>query len=277
MFERDKEELRSMGIPVETVSDPSGEVLGYRVPQESYALSPIELTLAERAAIAVAAQVWSRAAIANVPGTALRKLETLDSADDEWSPSDVHGTVQLTSSEAALLPLMAAIRQNRSVGFDYRAPADVQSTAREVSPWGLRSSQGRWFLIGYDHHREAQRTFRLSRITGAVTVTAKPRQLQPPEGFDVSSLHRADDEPSVDAVVRVRASRAAALRRHATVSAADPTGEADLTVTAGSRDALVSLVCAAGADATVLEPDDVVSDVVESLRAVLAAHRVGDV
>ena len=67
------------------------------------------------------------------------------------------------------------------------------------------------------------------------------------------------------------------LRRHATVSAADPTGEADLTVTAGSRDALVSLVCAAGADATVLEPDDVVSDVVESLRAVLAAHRVGDV
>ena len=80
MFERDKDELRSMGIPVDTVTDTSGEVVGYRIVEESYALQPIDFTVDERAAVAVAAQVWSRAAIAPVAGTALRKLESLDGA-----------------------------------------------------------------------------------------------------------------------------------------------------------------------------------------------------
>ena len=61
MFERDKDELRSMGIPVETVLDVNGEVRGYRIPQESYALAEVDLTFAERAAVAVAAQVWGQA------------------------------------------------------------------------------------------------------------------------------------------------------------------------------------------------------------------------
>ena len=78
MFERDKDELRSMGIPVETVHRLDGEVLGYRIPQERYALQPIDLTVGERAAIAVAAQVWSQAVVAPVAGTALRKLESMD-------------------------------------------------------------------------------------------------------------------------------------------------------------------------------------------------------
>ena len=77
MFERDKDELRSMGVPVETVLDVTGEVRGYRIPEDRYALGELHLTPAERSAVAVAAQVWGQAAVAPVAGTALRKLDAV--------------------------------------------------------------------------------------------------------------------------------------------------------------------------------------------------------
>ena len=59
MFERDKNELRDLGIPLETgrVSsfDPAE---GYRINRNAYALPDIELTAQEAAAVAVAAQLW---------------------------------------------------------------------------------------------------------------------------------------------------------------------------------------------------------------------------
>jgi proteasome accessory factor B len=267
MFERDKEELRSMGIPIETVFDVSGEVQGYRIPRDSYVLEGIDLTMAERAAIAVAAQVWESAVIGPVAGTAIRKLEAVDSSS--WSPAELTGSVQVTAADAALLPLMSAIRSDRTVSFGYRSPSDDQTRQRDVSPWGLRASSGRWFLIGFDEQRQAIRTFRVSRITGAVNVTAKSRPHPPPVDFDITAMDRPDDEVTVTATVRVAPGRAASVRRLAESSSADAI---DLTITASSRDRLVSLLCASGADAVALAPDDLVADVITALVAVRDAH-----
>ena len=165
MFERDKDELRSMGIPVETVSDTFGEVLGYRISPDDYALGEVSLTFAERAVIAVAAQAWSEAAIAPTVSTALRKLEATDGDIDAWRPAQLLGSVRLTAADAALMPLITAIRDDREVRFPYRTPASDKDEKRKVSPWGLRSSSGRWLLFGHDHDRGAPRTFRLSRVS----------------------------------------------------------------------------------------------------------------
>lgn len=269
MFERDKDELRSMGIPIETVTDASGEVQGYRIPRDSYDLEGIDLTLEERAAIAVAAQVWGTAAIGPVAGTALRKLEAVES--DGWSPAELAGSVQVTSADAALLPLMSAIRADRVVTFSYRTPTDTVARQREVSPWGLRASSGRWFLVGFDEEREAMRTYRVSRISGPVMVTGRTRPHPPAADFDITRADRPDDEPGVTAVVRVAPGRAASLRRRAAASSTTAAGD-ELTVSAFSRDSLVALICAAGADASVLSPDDVVDDVVAALTRVRDAH-----
>lgn len=267
MFERDKDELRSMGIPVETVSDASGEVLGYRIPKDSYALAPIDFTLDERAAIAVAAQVWSRASIAPVPGTALLKLETVDGGVREWGPAELAGSVEVTVSDAALLPLMSAIRQDRVVSFLYRTPAQSEAAMREVSPWGLRASSGRWFLVGWDHARDAVRTFRLSRITGPVAVAARQREQQPPPDFDITG---ADDaaEPEVTARVRLTPGRGAMVRRHAVEGQQGDT----LDIRARSQAALVAMLCGAGADAVLTSPDSLIAEVTAGLQAVLEAQ-----
>jgi proteasome accessory factor B len=269
MFERDKDELRSMGIPVETVSDSSGEVQGYRIPRESYVLEDIDLSLSERAAIAVAAQVWAAAAMGPIAGTAVRKLESVDS--DGWSPAELSGSVQVTSTDAALLPLMGAIRADRVVTFDYRTPSESEPRHRQVSPWGLRASSGRWFLVGFDEQRQAMRTFRVSRISGPVTLAAKPRPHPPAADFDITAVDRPDEEPTSRAIVTVANGRAASLRRMAVNSTTTPDVD-ELTIAAYSRDRLVSLVCAAGVDAVAVAPDDLVADVVASLTAVRDAH-----
>ena len=122
MFERDKDELRSMGIPVETVVDASGEVRGYRIPQEDYALQDLDLNLAERAAVVVGSQVWGQALIAPLAGSALRKLQSVDAYG--WTAADFGGAVQLTASDAALLPLLTAI-MNWDKGFKSPFKSDV--------------------------------------------------------------------------------------------------------------------------------------------------------
>jgi proteasome accessory factor B len=271
MFERDKDELRSMGIPVETVADSSGEVLGYRIPRDQYAMPGIDLTLEERAAVAVAAQVWGQAVAAPVAGTALRKLESHAGDPHTWSPADLHGTIELTTTDAALLPLMAALRQDRMVTFAYQTPTDSAPRTRTVSPWGLRSGGGHWFLVGHDHDRGEPRTYRLSRVRGAVTVTGRAREQAPPQDFDIASFGTAESDERVRARVRVSPGRAASLRRRAV---SDDAWTADEIVVEGaSVEALASQICATGPDVVVLEPDDVIHAVRAGLAAVAAAHR----
>jgi proteasome accessory factor B len=275
MFERDKDELRSMGIPVETVLDVNGEVRGYRIPQDRYALAELELTVAERAAIAVAAQVWGQASVGPVAGTALRKLESADGA--QWAPAGLRGTVALTAADGALLPLMSAVRQHRVVTFPYRTPADDAPTARTVTPWGLRSTRGTWFLVAHDHDRAAERTFRLSRIVGTVTVVAAGVPVRPPEGFDVGAyaIGPGGDE-QVEARIRALPGRAASLRQRAVAAdGTDPWQDEEFTMSAGSLDQLASLVCATGPDATVVGPPEAVAAVRGALEAVLSGHAAG--
>ncbi len=288
MFERDKDELRSMGIPIETVRDGSDEVLGYRIDRSQYALGPVAFTVAERTAIAVAAQAWGQAALAGVAGSALRKLDadtdtgagrsTDTSADTRadagpWPPVGVHGLVRLTAADAALPALMTAVRERATVTFAYRGRADSGPRTRTLSPWGIRSAAGVWFAIGHDHDRRGLRTFRLSRVIGPVEA-ADVDPVGPPAGFDVAAVPL---EPTggdrVAARVRVAAGRGAGVRRLAAGGDQDPWEGTELTVEAASIERLVAAVCAEGSDVVVLDPPEVVDAVRTALLAVRATAR----
>src|SRR6476659_6945959 len=73
MFERDKEELRELGIPLETGSDGDDEA-GYRIQRQAYELPEITLTRDEAAVLGLAARVWQRASLAEAASGALLKL-----------------------------------------------------------------------------------------------------------------------------------------------------------------------------------------------------------
>ena len=76
MFERDKDELRELGIPLVTEDiDPLHEdEPGYRIDQREYALPDIAFEPDELAVLGLASRTWAQASLAGPAAQALRKL-----------------------------------------------------------------------------------------------------------------------------------------------------------------------------------------------------------
>ncbi|MDP2013171.1 MAG: WYL domain-containing protein [Actinomycetota bacterium] len=268
MFERDKDALRSMGIPVETVLDASGDVEGYVIRRQ---LTNEELTFDadELAVIALAAATWQAAVLEAPAITALRKIESISGDAPELREFN---DVRMTATDAALLPLMAALRAQRVVTFDYRGRQDDQAVLRSLDPWGVIAHDGQWYLVGHDLDRDERRTFRVSRISGSVTLTARPIEHGRPNGIDLAEIVRgAEAENPARARVLIKAGQGAQLRA-ANDFSGDPFQDVELLVTAISEDVLISQLCAAGAGVAVLEPPDVRTKVMQALMTVVESH-----
>jgi proteasome accessory factor B len=270
MFERDKDELRALGIPIETVLDSSGDVEGYRILGDRYRMEPISFTADERAAIAVAARVWQEAVLGPLANQAVRKIQAVSPGPDvEIGQMPI---AHLNASDAAVLAAMRAIRGRRRIRMDYRGPQDEAPRARELDPWGIVAHEGAWYLVGFDHGREEPRVFRTSRIVGSVQVTAADQTNPRPETEDIRRrVRREPQETDVSAVVRVRAGSGGALRLMATESA-DPFDDADITIRASTEDLLVAEICAAGSAAEVLSPPSIRDAVRAGLARVARVH-----
>ena len=76
MFERDKEDLRELGVPLETgLNHPFDDDPGYRIRQQAYELPELRLEADEAAVLGLAARVWRRAELAGAAAGALLKLQ----------------------------------------------------------------------------------------------------------------------------------------------------------------------------------------------------------
>ncbi len=269
MFERDKEELRELGVPLlaAPMSAWFDDELGYAVDREAYALPAVELTPAELGVLGLASRVWQQASLAGPAARALAKLTALGVEPDEDSLVGIEPRVR--TSEPAFDPLYAAARDRAAVTFAYRARG-AATTTRHVEPWQVRSWRGHWYLIGHDRDREDVRVFRLSRVQGAVTRTGRAGEFTAPDDVDAVELltRYAPAGPPREAVLELRAGVAATLRARA---GADPV-QREVRLTFTDVEELAGQVAAAGADARVLDPPDLAEAVERRLDAVLAAH-----
>jgi proteasome accessory factor B len=168
MFERDKDELRELGIPLATeLIDPLfDDEIGYRIDRREYDLPAIAFEPDEVAALALAGRTWTQATLAGPAAAALVKLASTGVPLDERSLVGIEPRVRTT--ETAFEPLRKAVLAHQPVAFEYRK-AEGDQAPRKVQPWGLAMWRGRWYLTAYDEDREAERVFRLSRIVGPVT------------------------------------------------------------------------------------------------------------
>jgi proteasome accessory factor B len=278
MFERDKNELRDLGIPLETgrVSslDPTE---GYKINREAYALPPVELTADEAAAVAMATQLWESPEMVTVTQGALLKLRAagvdVDAPESAVAITATALMPGLRGSEDVLGILLAAIDSGQAVQFKHRASRSEPHTDRTVEPWGVVTYRGRWYLVGHDRTRDATRTFRLSRIDADVKATGSKGAVRRPDGVDLREIvHRAvaDLPPSAKARVWVADGRGTALRRQAAlVSARTLAGRSgdEIALDIGRQDRLAREIAGYGADAVVLEPESLRDDVIERLRA----------
>ncbi|MHA6804775.1 helix-turn-helix transcriptional regulator [Salinifilum ghardaiensis] len=271
MFERDKAELRDLGVPLETGRNSIVEqVDGYRIARRDYELGEIDLSPEETAAVGVAVRLWDAPEFTAAARSGLRKLRAAGVDVDEDAPAVVEPRVR---GEPAVSPLVAAVRQARPVTFDYRRPGDQRAAARHLEPWGVVSWRGRWYVVGHDRDRRAARCFRLSRITGDVRLTGRAGQVGQPADVDLLRIVAGSDRESaggVQAAVWVAAGRAHGLRRHgAVVQQRTIDGEAGdvLHLDVDSPEAAAPWLAGYGPDALVLAPEPLCKAVDELHRA----------
>jgi predicted DNA-binding transcriptional regulator YafY len=197
-FERDKETMRELGIPVsvETIDGLGGEA-GYRIHPDAYYLPELGLSVDELAALHVAITAVPLEGVDARAG--LRKLGGAQGA----------GVPQLAHLEVApaLPDCFDAVARRRVLEFEYRG--DV----RRLEPYGVVHKFGHWYVVGRDLDRDAPRAFRVDRIDG-VPVSGAPGAFEPPPETDPARYVRDDplsygEEPPVTATVLVLATRAA--------------------------------------------------------------------
>src|SRR6201993_5325347 len=277
MFERDKNELRDLGIPLEvgrvSALDPTE---GYRINGDAYSLPPVELTPDEAAAVAVATQLWESPELITATQGALLKLRAAGVDLDPDAPVAIAspaGVPGLRGSEDVLGILLSAIDSRQAVQFPHRPSRAEPYTTRTVEPWGVVTEKGRWYLVGHDRDRDATRTFRLSRIGAEVTLIGPAGAVTVPEGVDLRKVVAdtvAETPAGGQARFWIADGRATALRRAGrSVAARQLAGREGevIEVDIGSVDALAREVAGYGADAVVLEPQSLRDDVLARLRA----------
>lgn len=267
MFERDKDELRSMGLPVETVSNAFDEVLGYRIVAERYQFRELDLTARDLEILSVALRVWDDAMLSNSARTAQWKIES--NTADVIAESEFVGVARIRAESSAMLPLINAARERNVVTFTYQ-PLDHEPELRIFEPWSVVCRSGRWYTVGYDHNRAAQRTFNLARIVGAVKVTAKVAQFEAPESR-FTNIDLPDAGVSVSAKIVLSKSGGATLRRNASDIEHGVTFDT-LSLTA-PQDRLISWIMGSLPEVKSIEPETLRTTIVNKLQNMLASHR----
>lgn len=216
MFERDKDTLRELGVPVLTVTDARhGDDVGYRIDLDAYALPAVQLTPAELGVLSLAGQVWQDASLRADTTRALTKLRAVGEGP---SATDlVTGLApRVRADGSAFGPLVEALQEHRAVRFTYRAANTGEVRERTVEPWRLLARRGGWVLVGRDRDRGAARSFRLGRIQGAVRPVGPADGFEPPTEDELAeALATWTAGPERVAALAVVPDRAAALRARA--------------------------------------------------------------
>jgi proteasome accessory factor B len=263
-FERDKDDLRAMGVPLE-VQDVPGvvpAVEGYRIPKDRYYLRDPGLTAEELAALRMAASVVQLDGLSAREG--LLKLGGLVGEAD-----GAMGVAVAALPGGHVGPLFGAIAARTPVRFTYRG------VERRVDPYRLDFLRGRWYLTGFDHTRDDERAFRLDRFESAVERLDGPGFERPSTavpGVQFEPWQLGEGEP-VTAKVLVDAPQAPWIVQHlgpGAVAEERSDGSVVVTMTVTNRDNFRSFVLTFLDHAEVLEPADLRAAVVEWLEAIAA-------
>ena len=260
-FERDKKSLRALGVPItmQTLSGSEAGKTAYSIDRTEYKLIDFGLTSEELSALQQAAAVvqigtqWGKQAVQWLGG------EIVDAPMSAVAHID---------AQAQVLPaLWLAVSTRCSISFSYH------SRTRTVHPYGLIARNGFWYLISFDTERNAQVTYRVDRIEGAITSGSPESFVRPPD-FDLASSFARDPKEFAGAtseMARVRLDHrvAPAVIRELgddAVVARRTDGSVDVEVSCGNRMAFRSWLYAMVDRAEVLSPLNVRDEIIADLQ-----------
>ncbi|AMM20789.1 transcriptional regulator [Frondihabitans sp. PAMC 28766] len=273
-FERDKDDIRELGVPLETIEEPgasgNNQNLRYRIPRGAYELpDDIAFSSEETALLTLAAMVWREGTLSGESRRALLKLRSLGGATPvpelDYAP-------RIHSRDAAFEPLRTALDRSAVVTFDYLKPGEDRPRARTVVPYALVQFQGRWMCPAIDPDTGGWRTFLLSRIVSPVTITNRivetpaeataDRSLADLESLWEGQTTRVQVVANSDAETRL-------LKRRGTVR----TSDTELEIHWSDRHLLADELASFGPEVVVTSPPEIVSLVRARLAALVDDHQ----
>ena len=266
MFERDKDDLRSLGIVIELGTfDPIFEdEAGYRITPSSYQLDLGELDGTDIALLSLAASAWSGAALERESTSALIKLASMGIDSDSEALSLLTPLVSGTDQNFTLVT--EAIIRRSEIEFEY-VSADLSRQVRRIAPYSMRGQSGSWYLVGLDREKNSLRTFRLDRIVSEVTVDKKEN------AFDIPDLlpDRSADDIREVALLRIRKNRGYQLRSlGAVLESGDEWDEISLPIVDESW--LLRTILWHRDDVIAIEPATLRKSLIDSLKELRVLH-----
>lgn len=192
-FERDKADLRNLGIQIKTVdANEEGEDQRYLIAPDTFRWPKgVELSAHQLQLLELAAAAWSRASISNEVNLGLVKLKSLGVTPAENNLIGVLPSIR--TSEPAFAPLMKAIEFSVEVSFRYRR-SDGEIRMRRVQPWRLHNVDGQWLLVSFDLDEKEVRNFLLKRIVSKISL--------PPANQELQFRFQMPDEDTVTAAIQ---------------------------------------------------------------------------
>lgn len=260
MFERDKDELRRLGVPVQTTQDPLSGEMGYVIDRADYELPDVDLSRDEMAALAVALRMAGHAD----ERLALSKLAAR-APDPLGAPAATDARVSLETQ--AVDGVADAVVGRQAVQFAYRTGAG-EERQRTVDPYGVVLRRGTWYVVGRDHDRDALRAFRLDRVRSRVRAVGQPGAYELPDDVDLAAHVAGPAGDAVDVLLAVTpAGRWAVEARGGRVVDQRADGRQLVRLVDVDPWRLLPWILGFGADVEVVEPAELRAEV----RARLAA------
>lgn len=260
MFERDKELLRNIGIPLELTATDGWEIEpGYTIDPESYRLPDPGLTDEERTALALASRVV-RLGGGPIGAEALLKLGGVGPGGGQEPLG-----ADLGLSADRLGDLFWAVSERRRVTFAYRG------RRRQIQPYGLGHRRGHWYLVG--EGSEGSRVFRVDRMAD-LAVGPIPDAFSRPDDFDLRGAidsHPWETGRDEEVIAKVSFDREMAWWAARTLHVPLPAqGPLEVEMPVANVDAFIGWLFSFGESAVVIGPSELRSQVVARIEAALA-------
>ena len=277
-FERDKEALREMGVPLEVrpLDAFSEQADGYIIPKDRYYLPELDLAADELAALKLASEaILGRGEKDAEAG--LLKL-SLGEEPPGWSGPRALTAAELAVEEPRLASIYSALVERRPIRFAYEDAGGRRST-RTLHTWSLVHRAGYWYAVGADAETGERRVFKLSRIRSAVRALPGsyeiPADLDTDAGVPADSWEFGADEAGPVTLRFQRAARWWAEQNLSHLQAGEAAGGAlDVEVPTGNVAALLGWVVGWHGTVTIVSPPDVRRRFLEHLAPYLEEEAV---
>lgn len=280
-FERDKDDVRELGIPLETIETPgaagNNQTLRYRIPKGEYDLpDDVRFTPDESALLSLAAMAWREGALSADSRRGLLKVRSAGSEDDDGAGAigvDAYAP-RLRARDVAFEPLRSALDRAAAVRFDYITPGQHDARRREVAPLALVQHGGRWMLAAHEFVTDSVKNYLLSRIVGPV-AQYEVGQHPAPAGAGERALAELDRIWAAR-TARIRVAPGSDAERRLARRRDTETDDAGVLVLHHvDPQILAEELAAFGPEVQVLEPAELRERVTERLRALVADHSDG--